>query len=147
MPPGEPGTPVKQPSQAAIGIEMVKETIALCVRAITLVPLEVKTAQRPATDDEKAARKAATGEDIAVIEEVDFEATLGALRDNPKDPRWTPLGEQQLANDHEDNDLGMFELFSDPQDWKAVTEIIGAAGGGGIGVNPFAGKVLKTSAG
>ena len=122
----------------AMAREMGKQQIALTLDAITLKRVELKTKKRAATETEIAAGSP------AVVEEPDIDATLEPLRDNPTDPRWTKLSEECLTN--EQDELCMLDLLSDPRDWTAIQKLMSAADGGAAS-DPFAGKVLATSAG
>lgn len=138
------GKDIPEPSRVAMSIAMEKAMVGACVTGLTRAPVEMTTKTRPATAEELAAGGAGTKP--TVDDGIDFDATLRPLAENASDPRWTPLGELQLENFHESNELSMLELFDEPRTWKAVVDIINQSGGSSS-TNPFAGKLLKTSAG
>lgn len=146
FPPAKPGETPVLPNQADLTVETQKAMVAMCVRGITQAPVEIKQKKRPPTEQEIENARIAGVPAPVDVSVVDFDATLEGLK-SPSDSRWTALGEMQLENEDEDNELGMFELFRSPREWKAVCDIIGQAGDGGVSDNPFAGKMLKTSAG
>jgi hypothetical protein len=141
------------PEVSITGKSMVaqqEKTIAMCVKGITPGPVALVMKKRALTAEEAAAAtKAGQPMPTEVTDGVDVEATLAPYGDRESEEfkRWIPLGELQLESDDENNDLSMWNLFEDPVAWKAVLNRIAAAGGGGRGLDPFAGKMLKTSAG
>jgi hypothetical protein len=144
FPVAKPGEAPEMPQQSDMMVETQKATIALCVRGITLKPVEIKFTEvadpnfKPTGDEKPATKKVP-----------DLMATLGPYcdRQSPEFGRWVNVGEMQLENDTPSNPLSMFKLFKAPTAWKAVLDRIADAGGGGFGADPFAGKTLKTSAG
>jgi len=119
-----------------------RATIAMCVKGITLDPVTLVIKKRPPTEEERAA-----GTD-AEVEYVDVDASLAPYKDTEAKEfkRWVPLGEQQLEDEANEDGLYMHDLFDDPAEWNAVLNRIKHAGGSSS-IDPFVGKMLKTSAG
>lgn len=107
-----------------------KETIATCVRGITIAPLDpVYKDAREATEDEKAKSQRPP-------QTIDLEATMAPYRTEPRSKVWKSLGYQSLTTDGDDH---MLELFDDGAVWLAVLERIGMASrqAGGTLSDPF----------
>lgn len=107
-----------------------QETVATCVRGITIAPLDMvfKDAREPTTEEvEKGQRPPQT---------LDVEATMKPYRTDPKSKIWKSLGYQTLTADGDDH---MLDLFDDGATWLAVLERIGMASrqGGGALSDPF----------
>lgn len=145
LPPVKPGEQavVDGTVQAKIAKATQRATVAMCVTGITRSPIKLTMKMRPPTAAELEEAKGADAPAPTEIETVDLDASLTPLLD-PADARWTALGEQQLENS--EDDLYMHKLFDEPAAWKAVIQRISSAGGGSI-IDPFAGKLLRTSSG
>jgi hypothetical protein len=136
--------PEGKPDQVVLALESQKQSIILSLTGITLARVALITKKRAPTAEEIQAIP--EGQEVPKeVETVDVDAMLAPLRDNPTDPRWTELTEMRLMN--EEDDLNVFEILSDPNDWRGLLMLMGAASGGGLGADPFAGKVLMTSVG
>lgn len=135
-----------EPTRAELSTASEELMIILCVKGITPGPVKLLMRKRDANDAEKEAARKAGQPEPTEIEEVDVDATLAPYIDpaKPEFKSWVPLGEQQLGNMSDENDLCWNVLFEAPPMYMAVLAHIGDHSGG-MGSNPFAGKLVKTS--
>jgi hypothetical protein len=112
------------PGRAKLALELQKETVATCLKAITRAKVPLVT--KPASDAGKP----------AILDET---AMLEAIRHD--DAAWLKLSYQDLITEGE---LDMFELLSDSADWNAVQNLIGSVSNP-TAKSPFAGRARMLS--